>query len=114
MPTTTTEYRVADAEAVLLDVWIGDAQAGGSVAYLGTRRVAAGRTIRDRELGPGEELRGRVLVVSTTVVDVQPSHDRTSVTVRLRGGTPAELPIVQSSSAAPGGAVNYLTVVRML
>jgi hypothetical protein len=114
MPTASVTYIVEDGRAVSLSVRIGDGQAGGSAAFLGTHKVAEGPEIEDHELGEGGHLRGRVLVVSTTVVDIRAEHDRTSAFVELRGGHPETMPVIQAQTAPTGGAVNYLTVVRFI
>lgn len=114
MPTATATYLVEDGRTVTMDALIGDGQTGASVAFLGTEEIAAGPELRDVRLGDGSDVRGKVLVLSTTVVDIRPEHDKTSVNVILRGGHPEEFPIVQVATARPGGAVNYLTVVTFV
>ena len=114
MPTSITTYPVTDGQPVTLDVTIGDGQAGGSSAYVGSTEAARGDRIEGVLLGSGDDLRGQTLVVSTTVVDVRPEHDHTSVAVLLKGGLPPEFPVVQAEGAIPGGSVNYLTVVRFV
>lgn len=114
MPTVTTTYPVVDDREVTLSVTIGDAQAGGSSVFLGSTEKANGNPIPPTSLGLGSEVRGQTVVVSTTVVDVRPEHDHTSVTVTLAGGLPPEFPIHQAENTQPGGAVSYLTVVRLV
>lgn len=114
MPTTVVSYHIRERQHVRLDVLIGDGQAGGSAAYLGTECIHPGPEITDLLLGAGDELHGQVLVVSSTVVDVRPEHDRTSVQVVLRGGDPIRMPVEQWAEASRSGAVNYLTVVRFV
>lgn len=114
MPTVTAKYPVKESERIMLDVIIGDGQAGGSAAFIGPEEKAAGPRIEGVNLGEGSDLRGKVLVVSSTVVDIRPEHDRTSVTVTLRGGYPDEFPIVQTATTTPSGAANYLTVVTFV
>jgi len=62
---------------------------------------------------PGNPLRGKVLLVSTTVFDVQQATDRVSVRVDLTGGLPPDFPLVQASTAQ-GAPVNFLTVVTFV
>jgi len=114
IPRKAVQYEVLDGRPITFSVLVGEQQSGGSVAYLGTALAAQGLEIHDHELGDGAALRGRVLVVSTAVVDVRPEHDRTSVVVRVRGGSPDALDVMQSQETTPGGAVNYLTVVRFV
>ncbi len=114
MPTVTATYPVVDGSLVSVDVFIGDGQTGGSAVFLGEEEVASGAEVVDQALRDGAEIRGMVLVVSTTVVDIRPEHDHTSVRVILHGGLPDEFPIVQSATVRPGGAINYLTVVTFV
>jgi hypothetical protein len=82
--TLTGSYRVAEGDVRLL-ITIGNEQLGWSTVMLGPRLVAEGRHI-DADLGPGLELRGRVLLVTTEVREVQPGTDQVSVTWILKGG----------------------------
>lgn len=114
MPTMSVTYTVEPGRTVSFSARIGDGQTGGIAAFLGTEKVADGPEVEQHDLGEGEDLRGGVLVVSTTVVDVRPEHDRTSCVVELAGGHPDRMPIVQAQTAPTGGAVNYLTVIRFV
>ena len=113
MPTLTATYAVLDGQPVHLTVSVGDAQAGGSTAFLGKRQVASGPDI-DLDLGTGDAIRGQTLVVDTLAVDVQPATDHVSARVALSGGTPAQLPLAQGTTAPTHGAVSFLTVVRFV
>jgi hypothetical protein len=85
MPSTLTgAYRVADGD-VRLRIVVGNGQFGWSTVLLGSQRIAEGRHV-DALLGSGPELRGRVLLVTTDVRDVQPGTDHVSVAYRFTGG----------------------------
>lgn len=114
MPTVTARYVVIDDGDVRLSVTIGDAQTGSSAAHLGRDLFAPGPDIQDVIVGQGAEIRGKVLVISTIVVDIRPEHDRSSVTVTLRGGHPEVFPLVQAATSSTGGAIPYLTVVSFV
>ena len=114
MPTATRTYSAADDQTVTVDVLIGDGQSGGSAVYLGADMLTGGPPVDALVVGTGRDIRGRFLTVSTTVVDIRPEHDNTSVTVTMKGGDPAELHVHQAAVTAPGGSVNYLTVVKFV
>jgi hypothetical protein len=113
MPPVSTNYPVTDGQNVRLHVNIGDGQAGGSSVFLGPDMITAGHEI-DVDLGPGERLRGMLLVISSTVVDVQPATNRVSTFVDLTGGNPPSLPIAQADVVTDGGTADFLTVVRFV
>lgn len=112
MPTQVDTYTVQDGETVFLTLDIGEGQTGYSTAMIGSRKVASRRRIKQLELGDGADLRGKVLVTTTTVVDLQRDHDRTSVTLTLTDGTTLVRP--QSQDADASGVVVYLFVVTFL
>lgn len=114
MPTVTLQYHVQAGVDITLDAIIGDGQAGGHAAFLGTVPVAQAPQQIHANLGDGADLVGRVLVVSSVAVDIQPVSDHVSVVVQLEGGHPSPLPIVQGADATPGGSVSFLTVVTFV
>jgi hypothetical protein len=112
VPTVTQVYHVLPGAPVSLDVQIGDAQAGGHGVFLAGQLKAQGELVlKDVALGTGETLVGKVLVVSSVAVDIQPAHDHVSVQAVLRGGFPSPHTIVQAADAEPNGNVGFLTVV---
>ena len=142
MPTVTANYSVVDGKPVHLDVTIGDAQTGSSAVYLDGQLLDVQPTIDmdlpgegaagvapDAAAGtgaggtpapapspgakPGNPLRGKVLLVSTTVFDIQQATDQVSVRVDLSGGLPPDFPLVQASTAH-NAPVNFLTVVTFV
>jgi hypothetical protein len=112
MPTQVADHEVRDSVPVFLTILIGEGQMGFSTVFLDQEKQAARREVRRLPLGDGAEARGKVLVVSTTVVDIRGEHDRTSVTVQLSDGIEQELR--QSEDAHESGVVNYLTVIRFV
>ena len=112
MPTRVDDHPVLDGETVFLTVLVGYGQLGFTTAFVGEEKKAEGREVHRLPLGTAAELRGRVLVVSTTVVDVQEEHDKTSVAVVLGNGTEREYP--QAEDAHESGVVNYLNVITFV
>ena len=115
MPTVVAKYPVQNGQPVLLDVLIGDLQPGGSSVFVGEHNVITQEgDIVDHMLGNGEDLRGKALVVSTVVLDRNPSTDLTSTVVLLDGGTHPHTDIPQSDNPGPNGTSSFLTVVRFV
>jgi hypothetical protein len=112
VPTRVDDHPVTAGEDVYLTVLIGEGQSGVSTVFLDESKRAARTEVRRLLLGTGTELRGHVLVVSTTVVDIQQAHDRTSVTVVLGNGH--ERRYAQQADATPSGVVNYLNVITFV
>jgi hypothetical protein len=110
MKTHFIDYPVKDSD-VSLRVTIGEAQAGATSVFLGRDQMAGGP--QAWALGAGTALRGKILVVSTVVVDVRPETDRTSVTLQLKNGD-SESSWTDTENAPTGGAVPYLFVVSFV
>ena len=115
MPTVVTQYPVQDGQPVLVDVLIGDLQAGGTSIFLDTTEMKTQTgDIVDFEIGLGDHLRGRTMVVSTVVLDRNPMTDFTSAVVVLDGGAHPHLDIPQSDNPGPGGKSGFITVVHFV
>jgi len=83
----TAFYTVKPNSPVALSVTIGDGQAGGTAVTLGGELVGSGSDIKNLRIGkPGQDLRGASIECTTTVRDVNPATNHTSVTYSLRGG----------------------------
>ncbi|MEX2283835.1 MAG: hypothetical protein WEE89_15225 [Gemmatimonadota bacterium] len=83
--TDTRLYTVRPNTPVEIKVAIGDRQAGGtSLMYKGVERTAG--TGFEPIGAPGEDVRFNVLHCVTTVRDIDPDHNHTSVKYTLRGG----------------------------
>ncbi len=82
----TKLYRVDPPKNVEITVHVGEGQAGGtSILFNGTERPAA-HDIWIAVGAPGEDLTFKTLHCVTTVRDINPSTNRTSVSYSLRGG----------------------------
>ncbi len=115
MPTLVTQYEVQDGQPVLVDVLIGDLQAGGTSIFLGTDELTTQTgDIVDFRIGRGETLRGRTMVISTVVLDRNPMTDFTSTVVMLDGGTHMHVEIPQSDNPGEGGRSGFITVVNFV
>ena len=112
MPTSVGTYPVMDDLEVRLEVEVSEGGEGQSSATIGGIGVGFGDPIH-ATVGRGRELRGQLLVVSTTVLDRRPAADWTSVTVRLRSGA-VRREYGQKQLADTGGVVSYLTVITFV
>jgi len=89
-----------------LTVTVGDAQAGGTAVTVDGRLVQAGGNIKNFVLGKGKELRDKEIGCTTTVQDMNPDTNRTSVTYTLRFGDAAqEFPYEVTVNQAGGRAI---------
>lgn len=115
MPTVVTQYPVQDGQPVLVDVLIGDLQAGGTSIFIGNDNpLTQDGDVTDFNAGTGESLRGKQMVISTVVLDRNPLTDFTSTVVSLDGGTHPHIDVPQSDNPGAGGTSSFLTVVRFV
>jgi hypothetical protein len=93
-----------------LSVTIGDGQAGGTAVMLDGKLVQAGGVMKNVPLGNGKDLKNKELGCTTTVEDINPNTNRTSVTYTLQLGTAKkEFPYEITVSAGGGRAVYLVT-----
>lgn len=117
MPSRFEKYTVRDDRTVVLDVLIGEAQPGGTTVFLGTDQIAhtepGGKmSVEGLDVGKGVILRGKLLVISTDVLDLRET-DKASVTVVLRED-PVETEVTQRKEGTPFKTVNFLTVIEFI
>ena len=110
----TEFYAVMPNTPVTLSVKIGDGQVGGTAVNLNGAPVGSGAPITNLRIGaPGQDLRGGDIDCTTTVRDVNPATNHTSVTYRLRGGKEdRDFPYEITVNDAGGRAV-YLITFRL-
>jgi len=83
----TNIYRVQTNQPLQLQVTIGDGQVGGTALTLNGAPVAFDSSAGQATVGqPGTSLVGSILQCATTVQDINPSTNNTSVTYHLTGG----------------------------
>ena len=105
-------YQV-DKANVKVTVRVGDGQKGYTVVYIGSEEKTAGSSI-EHDLGPGEDLEGKELRVSTTVTDTNKSTNRTSVTYVLQGGPKKETFVLTYEVKKEKDQVDYYAKFRLL
>ena len=108
----TNFYPVGANGPIFLKVEIGDQQVGGTALTLNGRLLPFNPGGETTIGSPRQDLRGSVLQVVTTVRDINPATNRTSVTHRFRGGAAeATFPYEISVSAEKGTARYFITYV---
>lgn len=109
--TQTTLYRVVPNTPVTLEVVIGDAQVGGTALTLNGVPIPIDNTTHRAIIGrPGQNLTGSVLQCATTVQDINPATNKTSVTHVFTGGvSPQSFPFGVEVSADSGLARYLIT-----
>lgn len=107
MPSVFKKYEVVNDKVVYLEVLVGEGQLGHINVYLdGVLIITAKNCIGPTPLSEGSELKGKTLVTSVDVIDVQPATDRTSVTETLTGGV-GKQSTRKNKDASGGKKVNY-------
>lgn len=89
-----------------LTVTVGEDQAGGTAVTVDGQLVQAGGSIKNFPLGKAGDLRNKEVGCTTTVQDMNPKTDRTSVTYTLRfGDSVKEFPYNVTVSQSGGRAI---------
>ncbi len=102
------QYSVVDGSVVYLSVTIGQAAIGSTLVILDGSHIVAGTGVQNFSLGDGATLRGRVMVITSSMVA---TNILTSNTVGLAGGASAQS-WTDQHSASPGDNVVYVSVVQ--
>ena len=109
--THTNLYRVLPNTPVTLEVLIGEAQVGGTALTLNGMPIPFDNVTHRAPIGqPGQNLIGSILQCATTVQDVNPLTNKTSVTHNFSGGVaPQAFPFAVEVSADSGLARYLIT-----
>jgi hypothetical protein len=107
-------YQVKPKTPVTLSVTIGDAQVGGTAVLLNGKLVGNGKSITDLAVGAkDQDLRGSNISCTTTVQDVNPATNHTSVTYALRGGVNDRDFTYEVSVSEAGGQAIYIVIFML-
>ena len=107
--THTNIYRVLNAQPLQIDVMIGQAQAGGTALTLDGAPIAFNNATGRAPIGsPGQTLVGSILQCATTVKDINPATNNTSVTYTLSGGVANQSFPYAVQISADKGLARYL------
>lgn len=112
--TDTNFYQVLPSGQIFMTVTIGDGQVGGTAATLNGVPIAVNPTGETPIGTPTQDLRNSILQVITTVRDVNPLTNNTSVIHSFRGGVvPQAFPHAISVNADKDNARYFITYVLM-
>jgi hypothetical protein len=101
-------YQVNSAQDVTFKLSVGFGQKSTTSVNLNDIQMITNQLGKiNLPLGKGDTLKGKTLYVTTTVSDVQPSTDETSVTYQLEGGTAPYNNTLQETAPKPNDVVFY-------
>lgn len=106
--TSTNFHRVVPDRPLVLSVVTGDGQVSGTALLLNGQPHAFNSPAGPQELGSGQALVGSVLHAKTTVRDVNPMTNRTSVTYVFDNGLATTEYPYSIEVSADHGAAHYL------
>ncbi len=107
----TEFHAVKPSTPLMLSVKIGDDQEGGTVVTLNGQMVGSGDDIKNLRIGaPNQDLRNSSISCTTTVKDVNPATNHTSVTYALLGGKQDREFTYDVTVSEAGGRAVYLVV----
>jgi hypothetical protein len=107
----TATYTVTPGKPVTLSVTIGDGQVGGTSVSLSGVLVESGGEIRNLRIGAeGQDLRNASIECTTTVKDVNPATNHTTVTYAISGGTEDREFTYDVTVSQAGGRAVYLVI----
>ena len=104
----TNFYLVRSNQPIAIRVTVGDNQVGGTALRLNGSSIPFNPAGATPIGAPGQDLRGSVLHVVTTVKDVNPATNHTSVTHDLEGGVSDETFPYEVSVKKDKGIARYL------
>jgi len=104
------QYPVVDDATVSLSVTIGQGALGSTLVILDGDHLVAGTGVKNFSLGLGQDIRGKTLVVTSSMVAI---NALTSNTVSLTGGASAQTWTEQHPASA-GDNVVYVCVVDFI
>ena len=104
-------YRVGEALQITARPIIGDAQQGGWAIAFNLSAVKKGSASNPVPVGSAAEVRGRILQVIITAVDVRPETNRLSATTTIDGGPEGPRSVVQSVDDGGDGDIAVFSTV---
>jgi len=103
------DITVSDVDQVNLTIQIGDAQLGGSlVRFQGDPNILAEGDANDVFIGTGADLKGKTLLVTTNVVDVNPATLDISIDHNFSAGNQASASL-RDAVDNPGDFFSWVT-----
>lgn len=92
---------------VLLTVKLGDGQHGTSSVVVAGIPVVAGSSIIDHDLGSGESLKGKSIVIVSTVHLLNEQSQHTTISYLLKNTAPTDPHVTTKVSPGNGQAVQH-------
>ncbi|MGH7341278.1 MAG: hypothetical protein ACREKH_12385 [Candidatus Rokuibacteriota bacterium] len=105
-------FATTTGKNVQLGVVIGQAQLAASVIKVPGREPIRRDDSFTLDLGPGEQLAGKMLVCSTLVTDRRDETNDTSISMKVSDGVTALEASRQEAAKRNGGSVTYVIVLR--
>ena len=104
-------YKVEPNSKIAVSASIGDAQMGGWAMGFDPQTAKKGSDATPVSMGTGAEVKGRILQVVVTAVDVNPLTNRLSAVVTVSGGPGGPLTVTQSYDDGATGDTALLTTL---
>jgi hypothetical protein len=106
--TKTEEYEVKAKTPITLTVVVGEGELGGNAVTWKNQVLGSGGAVTNLPVGKAnEDLRGTALDCTTTVKDINPNTNITSVTYTLSGGARQQTYSYTADVNVPGGRAIY-------
>ena len=107
-----TEYEVKNAD-INLTIVIGKGQPGSSRVRLGDDVVGDGE-VKDLLIGNGDNIKNKILKITTVVDDFQINTNETCVEYLLTGGKESKKYYLEATVDVDGDRVNYFTEIKFI
>jgi hypothetical protein len=109
----SVRYAVRKAD-VTLAVTIGSGQVGSSIVRRGDKDLASGGSMLSLGLGPGADLLGTEIVVSSLVQDVLTQTNRVTVQYALTGGARKDTVVSKTTVDEQLDVARFTTTIRFV
>ena len=108
------QYQVVDDQLVYVSVVIGEGQLGSSTVLLDGNSVCHGTAIANQPIGKGQDVRGKNLLITSSMVITNATSNFTSNTVVMNGGQPPPQNWTDRNAGSQGDNVVYLCSVQLV
>jgi len=96
-----------------LEVLIGHKQMANSITKLNMDEISQNQDSFKLDLGKCKDLKGKVLSLFTTIVDINPKNNRISMSIKLTGGKKVHEQVIIDASVQKNGdtAIAMATII---
>ncbi len=105
------KYKVDGTSAVVAVANIGEGQEGGWAIGFDPSAITKGSVPRQVPIGPGAEIKGKILQVVVTAVDVLTATNRLSAAVEISGGPEGRKTVEHPSIVGQDGDTAIFTTL---